>query len=126
MWLVRWIALGLGTGLLPKAPGTWGALLGVFLFWGLSRATLPLQIALVVALSALGAYCAGKVARALGQKDPKAVVIDEVAGQIVALLGHPTSAPVLFAGFVLFRLFDILKPPPVRQAERLSGGMGII
>lgn len=126
MRFFRWIALGFGTGLLPKAPGTWGAILGVLFFWGMAGLELYLQLALTAALAALGAYGAEKTSKALGQKDPKVVVIDEIAGQMVAFLGHQPKVVTLLAGFLLFRLFDILKPPPVKQAEKLSGGVGIM
>jgi phosphatidylglycerophosphatase A len=94
----------------------------------LSRPTLQLPI--VVTLAALtiliGIPAATHVARASGSKDPQFVVIDEVAGQFIALIGAPLGWKAFLTGFVLFRVFDILKPPPVRQLEMLPEGFGIM
>ncbi len=121
-----WLALGFGAGKLPKAPGTWGALVGLVLFWGLKGLSWPGQLLVVLGLSILGAYGAGLVAQAQGQEDPKEVVVDEIAGQMLSLVGHPFNPWIVGLGFVLFRAFDILKPPPVRQAEALPNGWGIM
>ncbi len=75
---------------------------------------------------AIGIPAATRLARATGRKDPQFVVIDETAGQMVTLLGAPITWPVLLAGFLLFRAFDIVKPPPVRWLERLPEGTGIV
>ena len=75
---------------------------------------------------AVGIPAATRAARASGQKDPQFVVIDEVAGQWIALLFAPRAWKTLLAGFILFRVFDIVKPPPVRQLERLPEGIGIV
>jgi phosphatidylglycerophosphatase A len=74
----------------------------------------------------IGIPAATKVAKASGKKDPQFVVIDEVAGQLITLAGAPVTWKSLLAGFILFRAFDILKPPPVRQLEGLAGGVGIV
>ncbi len=123
---LKWLALGFGVGKLPKAPGTWGALEGLGLFWGLKGLSWPEQLLVVLGLSILGAYGAGLVAQAQGQEDPKEVVVDEIVGQMLTLVGHPFNPWVVGLGFVLFRAFDILKPPPVRQAEGLPQGWGIM
>jgi phosphatidylglycerophosphatase A len=75
---------------------------------------------------ALGISAATRVARASGVKDPQFVVIDEVAGQWITLLFAPVAWKTMLAGFILFRGFDIVKPPPVRQLERLPEGTGIV
>jgi phosphatidylglycerophosphatase A len=80
--------------------------------------------AAVIAL--IGIPAATRVARASGLKDPQFIVIDEVAGQLVALIGVPLGWKSFLAGLILFRVFDILKPPPVRQLERLPEGIGIV
>jgi len=122
-----WIATGLGSGLVPFAPGTAGSAVAVGLFW---LTTLPGLVWLpplaFAGLVLVGFWSAAAAARRLGQKDPGAVVIDEFAGQFLALLALPHSWPVLAAGFVLFRLFDIVKPPPARRFEALPGATGIM
>ena len=77
-------------------------------------------------MTVLGFTCAGAIARSTGDDDPSIVVIDETAGQMVALLFHVLTWRTLMAGFVLFRLFDIIKPPPICRLERLPGGTGIM
>jgi len=122
-----WIATGFGSGLVPVAPGTAGSAVALLLFWLL---TLPgigwLPAAGFVVILAAGFWSAGEAARQLGKDDPGAVVIDEFAGQFLALLALPHSWLVLVTGFLLFRLFDITKPPPARQLEKLHGATGIM
>jgi phosphatidylglycerophosphatase A len=74
----------------------------------------------------IGIPAATSVSRASGVKDPQFVVIDEVAGQLIALIAVPLAWKTFLTGFILFRAFDILKPPPVRQLERLPDGTGIV
>ncbi|MFQ5507994.1 MAG: phosphatidylglycerophosphatase A [Leptospirillia bacterium] len=121
------VAIGFGSGLLPRAPGTAGSVVGVIIAWPLMGLSLPVYLAATVAVSGLGIYAAGVAERQLGKKDPGAVVIDEIAGILVTFtLVTPTPAHLIL-GFCLFRLFDISKPPPCRWAEgRFSGGFGIM
>ena len=122
-----WIATGLGSGLFPVAPGTAGSTVALGLFWVTTRSGvgwLPVLAFAVLVLA--GLWSAGAAARQLGQKDPGAIVIDEFAGQFLALLALPHSWRVLVAGFLLFRLFDIIKPPPARRFEALPGATGIM
>ena len=122
-----WIATGLGSGLVPWAPGTVASALAVSLFWLTTRSgALWLPPLAFVVLVLAGFWSAAAAARRLGQKDPGAVVIDEFAGQFLALLALPHTWPVLAAGFVLFRLFDMVKPPPARRLEALPGATGIM
>lgn len=121
----------LGAGKLRPGPGSWGSLATVILWWLLSRTTAPTWqpwaaagIAVLVVL--IGIPAATRVARASGLKDPQFVVIDEVAGQLITLIAIPVSWKSLLLGFILFRGFDIVKPPPVRQLERLPEGTGIV
>jgi phosphatidylglycerophosphatase A len=86
----------------------------------------PVAIALAILITLIGIPAATRVARASGSKDPQIVVIDEVAGQIIALIAAPLAWKTFLAGFILFRAFDIVKPPPVRQLERLPEGTGIV
>ncbi|HEV2202254.1 MAG TPA: phosphatidylglycerophosphatase A [Bryobacteraceae bacterium] len=128
--LARLIATVFGLGYAPKAPGTvgsLGALLVAWLLYAYSGIGPRWLTAFAVVLAIPGIWAAGMVAKELGRKDPQIVVVDEVIGQWVALAGayHLNWESWLLA-FALFRLFDIVKPPPVRQLERLPGGMGIV
>ena len=121
----------LGIGRLRPGPGTWGSL-ATLISWAALAYTmppafrLPVSIALVVFVTAIGIPAAMLVTRGSGIKDPQFVVIDEVAGQLIALIGAPLGWKSFLAGFILFRIFDILKPPPVRQLEALPEGFGIV
>jgi phosphatidylglycerophosphatase A len=115
-------------GFFPFAPGTVGSAVGVGLWWGLRSAgsTLAVELAVVVALLVVGAVAATRTERVLGTTDPGPVVIDEVMGMGVTLLAVPLTWPTAILGFLLFRAFDIVKPPPARQLERAHGGWGIM
>jgi phosphatidylglycerophosphatase A len=120
-----------GIGRLPGGPGTWGSLAAVLIWFALARFIPPESQWLVLAVMAaaavaLGIPAATRVARASGTKDPQFVVIDEVAGQWITLLFVPVTWKTLAVGFILFRGFDIVKPPPVRQLEKLPEGTGIV
>ncbi len=120
-------------GHLPGGPGTWAALVTSAVWYGIARAVHPsigaLSIATLIAavvVILIGIQAAGIVEKESGRQDPGYVVIDEVAGQLVALLlVHPDIGHTVLA-LALFRVFDIVKPPPVRQLERLHGGLGIM
>jgi phosphatidylglycerophosphatase A len=120
-----------GAGRLKPGPGTWGSVATVLLWW-LASSHIPsanrtvATIAAAAAVTLVGIPAATKVARASGVKDPQFVVIDEVAGQLVALIAVPLSWKTFLAGLILFRVFDILKPFPVRRLERLPEGTGIV
>jgi len=120
-----------GVGRLHPGPGTWGSAATVLLWAAASHALSPnLRTPTAVALAALitlvGIPAATRVARACATKDPQFVVIDEVAGQLIALIAVPLAWQTFLVGFILFRVFDILKPPPVRQLEKLPEGIGIV
>jgi phosphatidylglycerophosphatase A len=120
-----------GVGRLKPGPGTWGSL-ATMLLWALVSSRLPgdyrvwatLGAALLV--TAIGIPAATITARAYAAKDPQFVVIDEVAGQLVALIGVPLAWKTFLAGFILFRIFDMWKPFPIRRLERLPEGTGIV
>lgn len=125
------VATFFGIGRLRPGPGTWGSATTVILWWLVAHRIAPGGQPWVAALLALAAVLAGipaatQVARASGLKDPQFVVIDEVAGQLVTLIAAPVTWQSLLLGFILFRAFDIVKPPPVRQLERLPEGVGIV
>lgn len=125
---VRWVVTWFGTGLLPGAPGTWGSLAALPFAWGLSVAGGPPLLALAtVVVFLVGWGCSSLYARRTGLSDPGHVVIDEVAGQWLALIAVAPDAISYAAGFLLFRLFDIVKPWPANWADRsLKGGFGIM
>jgi phosphatidylglycerophosphatase A len=125
------VATFFGAGRLKPGPGTWGSL-ATLAAWVLvshflpSAWLVPTNIALALLAVVLGIPAATRVARASGLKDPQFVVIDETAGQLITLIGAPLAWKSFLAGFILFRAFDIVKPPPVRQLERLPEGVGIV
>jgi phosphatidylglycerophosphatase A len=125
------IATLFGIGNRRPGPGTWGSAAAILIWFGVSRVIAPgmqgeVLSGLIIVAIAIGIPAATAVARSANAKDPQNVVIDEVAGQWTALLFAPVSWKTLLAGFILFRGFDILKPPPVRQLERLPAGTGIV
>ena len=128
--LARFLGTFFYLGYVPKAPGTAGSLGALALAWvlhaylGVSGACLALFGVLLIVP---GIWAAGRVSKDTGSKDPQIVVIDEVVGQWITLAGASTlNATSWIAAFALFRLFDIWKPPPVRQLERIPGGTGIV
>ena len=123
----RLIYTGLGLGLAPRAPGTFGTLLGLPLFWLLSGLAWPLYLAAVAFISCLGLWAAGQAERELGRHDAPEVVIAEVAGYLVTMFLSPATPLALALGFVFFRLFDILKPWPVSWADqKVPGALGVM
>jgi phosphatidylglycerophosphatase A len=122
----RVVATAFGSGYSPFAPGTAGSAVGVLLFWPLAASAWPWQLGACVLVLVVGVAAAGRVARSLGIEDPGLVVIDEVAGQWITLLGLPFTPAVAAAGFLLFRIMDVVKPWPARDLERLHGGWGIM
>jgi len=128
-----WIATFAGAGYSPFAPGTAGSAVGIVVVVGLSLLRWPpirasAMLALVaMLLFAVGVWAAGRAEDYFGRTDPGQVVIDEVVGQILTFLLLPQAGYLwLAAGFLLFRIFDILKPFPARQAERIPRGWGIM
>ncbi|MGO9273626.1 MAG: phosphatidylglycerophosphatase A [Terriglobia bacterium] len=131
-----WVATCGPIGDIPIAPGTFGSAVGLVLVAALSQ--LPVSgtartsalAALAAVILAVGVWSSGKAEEFFGRKDPGQVVIDEVVGQMVTFLWGAYRVRLtwkwLLAGFVLFRIFDILKPPPARNLERLPGGWGIM
>ncbi|MGA9997981.1 MAG: phosphatidylglycerophosphatase A [Pyrinomonadaceae bacterium] len=155
--LVDYVALAVatcGVGFMPLAPGTWGSLIGVLLYLLLRAASVRLffvyglmgersfnnagveslfvvaLLCLILVVTLAGIWAATRAENLFGRKDPGAVVVDEVAGQLIAFLFVPFAVGlswwVILAGFLLFRLFDIWKPYPIRRLEVLESGLGIM
>jgi phosphatidylglycerophosphatase A len=114
-----------GAGYSPVAPGTVGSLVAAVAIWLLPFTTVRLAVTLLV-VTLIGIWAGSRVERALGRKDPSVIVIDEVAGMLLSVIGLPRSIPVLVTAFLLFRLFDIWKPFPARESQALTGGMGVM
>ena len=120
------IATAGGAGYFPVAPGTAGSAVGIaiyFLTWHWSKSA---QLALVVGISVIGVWASNVAEKHFNREDPSHVVIDEVAGQLLTLLHLNAGVLGAATGFILFRLFDILKPWPVRKFEDFPGGAGIM
>lgn len=114
-------------GFFPIAPGTAGSLAALVLYALVRWVGLPaFDVAMVVAVLAAGVWSASLTERALDQKDPGPIVIDEVLGMLITLMWLPLSLGGVVAGFVLFRIFDIVKPYPAARMESLKGGMGVM
>ena len=120
-------AQGFGVGRSPVAPGTFGTLIGLPLVW-LQSSFDPLLAVMFAAVFGLSAVpVAGTAARYLHSDDDGSIVIDEIAGYLVAMTAVPLTLWSILAGFVLFRAFDIIKPPPIGLLERkIKGGAGIV
>lgn len=124
--LARLVATGLGSGYSPFAPGTAGSLVGLALYWPLARLAPAWIAAAIVVAFFVGVAAAASVAREQGLHDPGLVVVDEVIGMWITLAFLPLTPFTAAAGFLLFRVMDIVKPPPARGFERFPGGWGIM
>ncbi|HSU18789.1 MAG TPA: phosphatidylglycerophosphatase A [Acidobacteriaceae bacterium] len=132
----RWawtVATFFGAGFLKPGPGTYGSVAAMLLWlaggWLLHHNSVHLTIATAIAaviVTGIGIPAATRVAREAGREDPGFVVVDEVAGQLIALLALPADWPHAILALILFRFFDILKPPPIRRLEALPEGTGIM
>lgn len=140
---VDYLALAIatcGVGYMPLAPGTWGSLVGILVYFGVYYATtiaktptllVAVELLVIVVVTLFGIWAASKTEKLLGRKDPGKVVVDEVAGQMISLLPisiflvSPLNGWVIVS-FILFRFFDIVKPYPARRLEGLHGGLGIM
>jgi phosphatidylglycerophosphatase A len=121
----RAFASGLFTGHLPKAPGTWGSALSAIILWFLWPSAWYYQALIVILAYPFVVYFADNGVRYYGH-DGHPIVIDEIYGQAITLFMAPRNALVYVIGFFLFRIFDIIKPPPAREWEKLRGGYGIV
>lgn len=132
--LHHWLAFGFGSGLAPKAPGTFGTLAAIPFYLLMSPLAWPYYLGFVVVFTVIGIWACDRTARELGAKDPSAIVWDEFVGFFITMLAVPSALLTeshgwiwILAGFLAFRLFDIWKPWPIRVIdERVEGGLGIM
>jgi phosphatidylglycerophosphatase A len=125
---VHFVAFGFGAGLAPRAPGTFGSLVGLVFAWWVLDLPLAWRVGVVLAAAAAGVFLCGESARRLRKHDDQRIVFDEIVGVLVtAFAVREKSVLALVLVFVFFRVFDILKPWPIRDVDhRLSGGLGIM
>jgi phosphatidylglycerophosphatase A len=124
---VHILAFGFGTGLAPFAPGTFGSLPGILLFWLTMDYGLYVQLAVAVGISLAGVWICGESARRIGVHDHGGIVWDEIVGMYVTLIVAPVSVVGWVLAFVFFRIMDIVKPWPIRDLDhRIGGGVGIM
>jgi len=125
--LTMFLATGFFSGYLPKAPGTWGSLAALPLWFLLSFLSPSSYALMLVVVFFLGWFVAGEAEKILDRPDPGCVVIDEIFGMFITLFAAPRSWIALILAFLLFRLFDIIKPFPVSWFDRrINGGLGIM
>ena len=129
VWQNPWhfLAFGYGLGTMPIAPGTFGSLLGILYFWLLQPLGWGLYIFVTLLAMAFGVWLCERVSKDLGVHDHSGIVWDEVVGILLTFLYAPPSCSVMIVGFLLFRLFDIWKPWPIRYVDNsIKGGLGIM
>ena len=127
---IHFLALGFGSGLLKPAPGTWGTLMAIPIYYFVAislHLSLDAYLSVVVILFVLGIYICGKAASDVGEHDHSAIVWDEIVGFLITMLAVSPTLINIVIGFILFRAFDIIKPWPIRTIDRsVSGGFGIM
>ncbi len=124
--LAVFVATAGGAGYAPIAPGTAGSAVGLLVFYLVRDWSVASAVLLIAAATIVGTWASHEAARHFGREDPGPVVIDEVAGQLVTLVGTGVGVTGAIAGFFLFRILDIIKPWPARRFESLPGGFGIM
>jgi phosphatidylglycerophosphatase A len=122
------LATGFYLGKIPKAPGTWGTLLGIPCAWAMATFLSPIWYMVVtVAFVLFASFVAEMYERSMGAHDPKEIVIDEVVGYVIAMTWLPLNWHSFVAAFITFRFFDILKPGPIRRIDqKVKGGFGTV
>ena len=123
--VIKLIASGLYTGYSPIAPGTIGSILGVLIFLQLYGFTW-LYVITCLLLILVGFLVSERAEEIYGKKDPRRITIDEIAGMCIVYLGMKPRLWIILAGFLLFRIFDIVKPFPIRNVEKLKGSFGVM
>ncbi len=125
-YLILFLATGFGSGCAPIAPGTAGTLIAIPIFIALSRLPFPLYELTLIAFFFLASWISDRAQQYWGKQDDQRIVIDEMTGFFITMLWVPKTFLFIFLGFVLFRIFDIVKPPPIRTMERFRGGFGVV
>ena len=121
------LALGFGSGLAPRAPGTAGTLVALPLYYFMAQLPLLHYLMITAVLFIIGVWLCGYTASKLGVHDHPGIVFDEIVGYLITMIAVPFSWPMLLAGFVLFRFFDAVKPWPISWCDKnLHGGFGIM
>ncbi len=123
---ILFISQGAYAGRFPIAPGTAGTAVGVFFYLGLKGLSPGRYLAVCVLVILAGMWAAGHAEIILGRKDSPSIVVDEIAGFLTAMFMAPPDWSFILSGFLLFRVFDILKPWPLRRLEELHGGPGVM
>ena len=124
---VHFLAFGFGTGLAPFAPGTFGSIPGLILFWLTLDFGLYVQLGIAVTIALAGIWICGESARRIGVHDHGGIVWDEIVGMYITLLVAPVTVTGFVLAFVLFRIMDIVKPWPIRDLDHsIHGGLGIM
>jgi phosphatidylglycerophosphatase A len=124
---IHFLALGFGSGLLPKAPGTYGTLAAIPLYLLLAPSSVNFYLVAVIIMSVTGIYICGKAAEDAGVPDHGAIVWDEIVGFLITMFMVPLSWQSVVVGFILFRIFDIFKPWPISFVDKnIHGGLGIM
>lgn len=125
--IIIFLATGCFAGKMPLAPGTWGSIVGLAFYWAIRHLPLYAYVLTTLAFIALAIWVANHAQRIYDETDPSPVVIDEIAGFLVSMAFHDPKLSIAVAGFILFRIFDIVKPPPIRWIERrFIDGRGIV
>lgn len=120
------LATGLGVGYSPFAPGTMGTLLAIPIYYFLSENPFPLYEITLAGFIFLAVWVSEKTGAIFEKKDDPRIVIDEMMGFFITMLWIPKTTLSIAIGFLLFRFFDIVKPPPIRLIERVRGGYGVV
>ena len=124
---LHWIAFGAGAGLAPRAPGTAGTAIAIPIYLTIAAEPITVYALVVAVVIAVGIWVCGRTAHDLGVHDHPGIVLDEIAGFLVAMTALPFDWRWIAAGFVVFRVFDIAKPWPISLADRrVGGGLGIM
>ena len=123
--IARAIATLFYVGYIPFAPGTCGTFAGMLFIW-LLRPPLEWQAVILAVVCIIGVITSGIAEKSFGEKDSRHIVIDEFAGYLCSIIFLPLTPIIMLAAFVLFRFFDIIKPPPICLLEKIDGGLGIM
>ena len=124
---ITFFATGCYVGKIPLAPGTWGTFVGLAFYWAISPLSPAAYAAAAIAFVAFAVWVSTEAQRIFEETDPQQVVIDEIAGFLITMAFHRVDISTAIGGLILFRIFDIVKPPPIRWIERrFADGRGVV